>query len=54
MTFDWRAALAVTVICIGIVDAVAACYQDHGIDVDVRTMTDRDRDNWTEWLGHQG
>lgn len=35
-------------------EVVAKCYRDHGVEVDVRTMTNGDRDNWNEWAGEQG
>ena len=35
-------------------EVVAKCYRNHGIEVEVRTMTERDRDAWTEWTGEQG
>ena len=30
---------------------VAACYERHGIEVAVRTMTEADRATWGEWKG---
>jgi hypothetical protein len=32
-------------------EVVANCYREHGIEVEVRTMTEDDRDNWAEWKG---
>jgi len=32
-------------------EVVAKCYRDHGIQVEVRTMTEVDRETWTETKG---
>jgi hypothetical protein len=32
-------------------EVVAKCYRDHGVEADVRTMTDEDRETWAEWKG---
>lgn len=35
-------------------EMVAKCYEVHGIEVGVLTMTEGDRDTWAEWMGKQG